>query len=77
MIHNVLPFQRMVYIVSSGIYKYKAILEINDVTPFTYMQIKTKALKINTSTSNDHWIFLSEIKVYANKIKGTVINNDV
>ena len=73
---NVLPFQRMVHIVGSRIYKYKAILEINDVTPFTYMQIKMKALKINTSTSNGHWMFWSETKIYANKTKGTVINNN-
>ena len=37
------------------------------------MQIKMKALKINTSTSNNHRIFLSEIKraggPYANKQK--------
>lgn len=71
---NVLPFQRTAYLVGSGIYKYKTILEINDITPFTYMQMKMKALKTNTSNSNDHWIFLSEIKVYANRTKGTVIN---
>lgn len=64
---NVLPFQRMAYLIGNGMYKYKVILETNDTTPFTYMQIKMEP-------TGDSWIFLSEIKVYAEKTEGTVAN---
>ena len=64
---NILPFQRMAYQIGSGMYKYKAILEINNTTSFSYMQIKMEP-------AMDNWIFLSEIKVYAEKTEGIVIN---
>lgn len=59
---NVLPFQRMAYFVGNGMYKYKVILDTNDTAPFNYLKIKMEL------TGN--WIFLSEIKVYAEKTEG-------
>ena len=66
---NILQFQRMAYQIGSGMYKYKAILEINKTTPFSYIQIKMEP-------ALDSWIFLSEIKVYAKKTEGIVITNN-
>ena len=68
---NTLPFQRIAYFIASGMYKYKAILMTNNVTPFTYMQIKMEP----TNNKNYNWIFLSEIKVHVSKAKGTIINS--
>ena len=64
---NILQFQRMAYQIGSRMYKYKAILEKNHTIPFNY-------LKIQMEIAGDNWIFLSEIKVYAKKMQGTVIN---
>ena len=66
---NILQFQRMAYQIGSGMYKYKAILEVNNTMLFGYIQIKMEP-------AMDDWIFLSEIKVYAKKTKGIVIESN-
>ena len=65
---HILPFQRMAYLIGSGKYKYRAILNNTNIIPYIYVQMRQMQ-----HLKGDSWIYLSEMKVFTNGTKGEIV----
>jgi len=66
---HVLPFQRMAYLIGSGKYKYRAILNNTNTMPFIYVRMTQMRQHLKV----DSWIYLSEMKVFTNGTRGELV----